>query len=626
MTYEPHDTAHRLNKTLGLYKAEWLNEAIFSLFNEPSYFDELRTHRPCVLIGGRGTGKTTVLRGLSYQGQKALSSNTTPIIDWPFYGLYYRVNTNRVTAFRGAELTEEKWASYFGHYINLIFCQQLLDFVNWFEKNANITVEISSKSLKKVAVTLGLEDIQSTDELAEEIEYLILDFEALINTVSDNPPEQISSLGAPLDALARALLSSPQLEGKQFFFLIDEFENFEDYQQRVLNTIIKHANTDYTFKIGVRELGWRQRGTLNSNELLTSPADYARISIADRLNESRFPAFAESVIRQRISSAFAGEASVISTPHQLLPSLSELEEAEILLGTDGLSRLRDRLSKIAPADVFQAAINIDPGHLYFLSYWGDNSDVSFLKNVESWIANKSEWKQKLDNHFHASLYAIRKGKRGISKHYSGWDTYVSLANGNIRYLLELVHAAFIRHVENEGTPNDPISPKSQTEAAEDIGRKNLSELEGLSVEGGKLTKLVLSIGRILQVMASDAYGHAPEVNQFHIKQDTSRSEDSNQVKQLLDQAVMHLAFVRSPGNKLMSESDTADYDYRLHPIFSPLFVFSHRKKRKFLLAEQQILGLISRPKDTIKEVLSQSNRSDDVNLPDQLSLFGSYYA
>lgn len=626
MTSELQDTAQRLSKTLGLYKAEWLSETIFSLFNEPSYFEELRTHRPCVLIGGRGTGKTTVLRGLSYQGQKALSSNTTPIKDWPFYGLYYRVNTNRVTAFRGAELTEEKWASYFGHYINLIFCQQLLDFVDWFQSNENCKVQIDYKDLKRVTITLGLEDINTLEDLVEEIEYLILDFESLINTVADNPPERISTLGAPLDALARALLTSPQLKGKQFYFLIDEFENFEDYQQRVLNTIIKHANTDYTFKVGVRELGWRQRATLNLNEQLTSPADYARISIMDRLNDARFPAFAETVIRQRISSAFSDDASVITAPQQLLPSVSELEEAEILLGTDGLTKLKDKILKIAPPDLVEAASNIEAGHLYFLNYMGGDNDDNFVENIKTWIENKSEWKHRLDNHFHASLYAIRKGKRGISKYYSGWDTYVSLSNGNIRYLLELVHAAFIRHVENGGGLHEPISPKSQTEAAEEIARKNLSELEGLSVEGGKLTKLVLSIGRILQVMASDAHGHAPEVNQFHIKQNPLAIDCSDQVKRILDQAVMHLALVRSPGNKLMSESDTADYDYRLHPIFSSLFVFSHRKKRKFLLADQQILGLISHPKDTIKEVLSQSNRSDELNLPDQLNLFGSYYA
>ena len=59
----------QLSKLFGSYKAEWLKEDIFNLFAEPSYLPELTTPRPCILVGGRGTGKTTVLRGLSYQGQ-----------------------------------------------------------------------------------------------------------------------------------------------------------------------------------------------------------------------------------------------------------------------------------------------------------------------------------------------------------------------------------------------------------------------------------------------------------------------------------------------------------------------------------------------------------------------------
>lgn len=63
----------KLDDLFGSYKAEWLNERIFRFFAEPSYFNALKSYRPCVLIGGRGTGKTTVLRGLSYQGQFALN-------------------------------------------------------------------------------------------------------------------------------------------------------------------------------------------------------------------------------------------------------------------------------------------------------------------------------------------------------------------------------------------------------------------------------------------------------------------------------------------------------------------------------------------------------------------------
>lgn len=616
--------AKRLNKVLGLYKAEWLNGTLFSLFNEPAYFEQLKTQRPCVLIGGRGTGKTTVLRGLSYQGQLALEG-AQPVKDWPYYGLYYRVNTNRVTAFRGSGLSEDQWSVYFGHYINLSFCQLLLEFAIWFEEQIGESIQLSEREFRKINATLSTEGITNIPELAEEIELLILDFEASVNTITDNPPTNVSALGAPLDAIAEALAGSIQISGKQFFFLIDEFENFEDYQQRVLNTIIKHANSNYTFKIGVRELGWRQRATLNQHEQLTSPADYARISIAEWLNDDRFPSFATAVIKNRLSSVHE-DSSPIMEPQQLLPALSELQEAELLLDKEVTSKLLNKLKNKISKEEFEEASKIKPGHLYFLSYMaGDAQDDDFVEHVKSWLQAPTSWRQKIDNHFYSSIFSIRKGKRGIQKYYCGWDIFTSLANGNIRYLLELVHAAFLRHIENGGEPNQPISFLSQTEAAAAVGRKNLSELEGLSVDGGKLTKLVLGLGRILQVMASDPKGHAPEVTQFHITQTTALNTDEN-VKRYLDQAVMHLAFVRSPGNKLMSESDTQEYDYRLHPIFAPLFVFSHRKKRKFAIAATPFLGLVERPREAIRDILAQSGRNDQEMIPDQLQLFGSFYA
>ena len=56
---KPMTLEHKLRKLddlFGSYKAEWLNERIFRFFAEPSYFNALKSYRPCVLIGGRGTG------------------------------------------------------------------------------------------------------------------------------------------------------------------------------------------------------------------------------------------------------------------------------------------------------------------------------------------------------------------------------------------------------------------------------------------------------------------------------------------------------------------------------------------------------------------------------------------
>ena len=69
------------SELFGSYKAEWLKERIFDLFTEPSYFPELAAASPSVLLGGRGTGKTTVLRCMSYEGRFALAKNDPQSID-----------------------------------------------------------------------------------------------------------------------------------------------------------------------------------------------------------------------------------------------------------------------------------------------------------------------------------------------------------------------------------------------------------------------------------------------------------------------------------------------------------------------------------------------------------------
>jgi hypothetical protein len=63
----------------------------------------------------------------------------------------------------------------------------------------------------------------------------------------------------------------------------------------------------------------------------------------------------------------------------------------------------------------------------------------------------------------------------------------------------------------------------------------------------------------------------------------------------------------------------------IHPIFSPFFEFSHRKKRKLVLSEVDLLGLVHDSSKTIQAILARNNRTLDEPLPEQLSLFKGYY-
>ena len=620
-----NETLKELNKLFGSYRAEWLKDNIFNLFAAPYYFAELQGVRPCVLQGGRGTGKTTLLRGLSYQGQYAFHSNDIQLFDEvDFIGIYHRVNTNHVRAFVGEELNEVQWQRVFAHYFNIMVCKEILCFVKWHSEKTNTDQELSEFSCRLIAKSINIEQACiNIDSLLEALDLCMYEFQSSVNNIGDNYSSlKLSMSGDPIVIVTEHVLSLKQFKGKVFYILLDEYENFTDYQQKMVNTLIKHSTDSYTFKIGVRELGWRIKHTLNSDELLYDPADYVLINIEEKLtegNNSYFSEFARNVCQQRISQLFTDDQAV---EYNIVKALGELsiEDEAILL--DVRNHDYYKKYKSLPQKLQDLTSNLSPLFCFFITLWGEIHNEGLEDNVEKYIQNPKQWKTRYDNYSYETLFKIRKGKVGIQKYYSGWNTYVKLANGNIRYLMQLIYLAYEKHLNSNEDLFQQVSPKNQTLAAQEVGKKNLMELEGLWRDGSKLTKLLLSFGRIFNVLASEEIKSAPEQNQFAFDKEISKES-----KEILDAAVMHLALVRIPGNKFSSYSESKEYMYTLHPIYSPYFVFSYRKKRKISINDEDFQGIIKEPKYFIKSILQKNNVSSISysELPSQLSLFEDFY-
>jgi len=620
----------QLSELFGSYKAEWLRERIYELYREPSYFPELTTSRPCILIGGRGTGKTTVLRGLSYPGQFALAGGrASSIAAWRWFGLYYRVNTNHVTAFRGPELNDDQWTPLFAHYFNTVLCELILEFLAWYELHTGSAVELRKQDCQRIAASLHLQAAQDHRELREYLIDSKIGFEAYVNNVVDGQRPPLSLEEAPIDLLCRAIVSLSSFEKKPFFFLIDEYENFLDYQQQVVNTLIKHASDVYSFKIGVRELGWRCHSTLNANEQLVHPADYARINIAEKLSGPAFDRFALDVCSHRLARLHMDGKEIIRDVAVVFPSLSEEDEAARLGVEDQATLIRKNLLRQLGPKECTLAEALKPLEVCFLQFWARAQKSTVEQVFREAMSDPAGWKTRYKNYKYPLLFTLRRRKRGIRKYYAGWGVFTQLAAGNIRYVLELVDQCFHAQFNETQALSEPISAEIQTKVAQRVGSMSLAELEGLSVNGAQLTKLLLALGRVFQVMAADPEGHAPEVNQFEIVADEGPAQDeacAAAVNDLLNSAVMHLALVRFAGNKLGDVGDTKDFDYMIHPIYCPLFVFSYRQKRKMGLRPETVLGLIQRPKQTIRSVLAEHNRSTrEDDLPEQLLLFEKFY-
>lgn len=626
MSTETHrDAVEKLSQLFGSYKAEWLRESMFELFSEPTYFPELTTRRPCVLIGGRGSGKTTVLRCLSYEGRHALAGNSE-IDEWTYYGFYHRVNTNRVTAFKsGNEGEIGEWRRLFSHYVNLLLCAEVVNFLVWHAGTMSHCDQLSKRSCQRIARTLCVREANTIFDLRDGIEESCDEFESYINNIGSETPPKLSMQGAPVDIIFDELVKLPHFSDKAFFFLIDEYENFLDYQQIIMNSLIKHSGKNYTFKLGVRELGWRVRETHNPNEFLTSPADYVRIDISERLSDNVFSQFARDVCSARFKKLEEMGVKIAGDVDVMLPSLSDDQEAELL----GVDVIADEVRhEVRGSDIHLKAIEgMTPLQVYFIKYWSDGHGCSCIDVIDEYIASGKLFHDRYSEYKFASLFTIRRKRSGIVKYFCGFDVYVALASKNIRYFLELVDQSLLFSLREGGSLLKPVSPRVQTAAAQYVGKKNLSELEGLSVHGAQLTKLLLGLGRIFGVMASKSEGHAPEVNQFKLNRRYSVEEDSASVRVegLIKAAIMHLALVSFPGNKLKDEGETRDKAFQPHPIFAPYFVFSHKKGVDFKLEDSDIIGLVETPRSTIKKILRANNRDDDEYIPEQLHLFEGYY-
>ncbi len=623
------DIISELTKTFGSFRAENLGDQLFSFYTTPDYFPKLVTPIPCLLQGGRGTGKTTVLKSLSFEGQYRLANQDFNKFDQNSYvGIYYKLETGLVSAFSGAGKTDSFWQQIFAHFMNLQLCKQICEFAVWYENKQNSTLLLDLHLLQVFCISIGIDRQEDIRAVLFKLDLEIAKLESDINYASDAETSKQIVIGAPTRRLVKLLRGTIELKDKTFYFLLDEYENLRNYQQATLNTFIKQSDIELTFKIGIRELGFKTRHTLNEQEQLVDPADYVLIDIATGLDEREFESFSRQVLEHRFDELRINFPLIPQTIPELFEELSEEEEA-VKLGADDIAKevtkILSRHCSNPQKKLLKHFSSRDYSLMKFLAGENFNNELAIYNVFLDAINDPNGWRNKINNYGYAALFSIRRKKVGISKYYCGWKTFVMLSAGNIRYLLQLVINSLITHAKEDKQLDQKISPKCQTNVAMEVGKKNLMELEGLSTQGAQLMKLVLGMGQVLHEMAIQGEGHAPEITQFEMAYSKSTKKMGIEVSEMLNNAVMHLALLRTSGTKLGSPGATKDFDYMLHPIFAPFFVYSHRKKRKFTISPDDLLGIIDSPPKAIKRILAKQNRETSNEISDQLKLFGGYY-
>src|SRR5438045_6900917 len=103
-------------------RTEELGSDVYQHFVVPPFFDKLDVRvarKPKLFIGGRGCGKTMLLRYLSHQSTFSSQRQVIPDDALEHIGLYWRVDTQFAAVMNERGVPEDVWGSAFNHLIAL---------------------------------------------------------------------------------------------------------------------------------------------------------------------------------------------------------------------------------------------------------------------------------------------------------------------------------------------------------------------------------------------------------------------------------------------------------------------------------------------------------------------------
>jgi hypothetical protein len=644
----------RIHRLLASNRTEEIGYEVWKEYVLPPFFAELTigdTRKPRVIIGGRGCGKTMLLRYLSHE---STFSRSRPSIDTEalsHIGLYWRSDTQFASLMQHRGVPDDIWEAAFAHLAAVVLGIEILrslESIGQSSCDAICEEEVRSIDLGRLnAYGGGIP--ASVCKLREYLEDRLAEFESWANNVRAKAPP----LFLPGPAFLKRLIALvqqqiPQLQSAVFFVYIDEYENLAEYQQRAVNTWMKHSEPPLIFNAAMKRNGFKTQSTAGS-ESLSAVHDYRPFDLEDFDLESEFPVFAAEILLLRLKladidvpaidpeqlrdadrlsdrKAPAYVRAILGALNSILPALTQREMAsQVLADSTLISRLEARIQKglerrgesstsavLFLKEGFPEASIIVPALLSRDSLPVRSVTEEFA-NLTAGAPNRftgpTNW---IHNNFVGCYLQLFDGLGRPCPLYSGFDTYCYMARGNLRHFLELCFKALSRADEPDVSSGTVISIEKQSEAARQVSADLLPEIRSFGPQGNNLHTFVLRLGSLFSLSQQSPSQSEPERTHFAILGGEAELEES--ASSFLAEAVKWSVLFEMKGTKKKSASEAEGIEYVLNPIYSPYFHISYRKRRKLDLAPSEIQTVISGEYPAVRKLLKDFQRRWSVDL------------
>lgn len=571
------------------------------------------TGKPLVVEGGRGSGKTMFFRCNSWR-QKILEykKNNTSLTNFldneEFIGIYYRVDTTFVSSMRERE--ENNWGAIFETYLGICILKEILDFLMVLDTSMNL----DENSLAQFSKTFSKKLVTSSE--VDSIESFIIACDTCLDIIEDkiNGSETLSVLRcinvnrfiSDICIYTSKLLNYDNLLFKVF---IDEYETLQEYQQKIINTLIKHSTLPVIYNIGLRPHGMKTSETISKTETIEAPHDYELLPLG--FDQEHYPEILKLICQKRIALGKEQGKIPASAPeniefylgnYSIDTELRRIEKSKTEIVH--INKLRNLIRKRGEEEgctseeieLFCQKLCDDAPILnsrihYALLCKKTKYTPSLKELFEAFIAKSSRYYDWVHNRKNGAIYLLCKETKR-HKMYFGFDVFSALSSNIVRYFLELCEQSFKIAFLNGYDWNSPISEEIQTEAARYVSEYKIVDITGYEPFGNRLRIFVQYLGKIFYRLHTDedtTLGE-PEPNHFYTK-DLSLQD---YYKSIIASAVMcNVLQEGETTKKKQSKLSPETVDYYLNKIYVPYFGISYRNQRKVLLSVEILESLLS---------------------------------
>lgn len=599
------------------------------------------TGKPLVVEGGRGSGKTMFFQCNSWRQVllkiKKDHLSISRVLDTNgFIGIYYRVDTSFVSAM--CDQKGVNWSAIFETYFGICILKELLELMieivghiecNQLEIDGFVSL-FSKKIYPNSKVTTLVDFLNETNLYFDFIEDTINGFENI---------EKIRLIKAHryINDMCAAII---KIFNKDLLFkiFIDEYETLQEYQQKIINTLIKHSTLPVVFNIGLRPHGMKTRCTISSTETIETPHDFEKILLGIERSDN-YSSVLKEICQKRIQLGKEENKIPIDASEDIeyyLDNYSLDYELKHLASRSHIGKLRKKIKEMGEEE----ELSQNQVEKYIKVLCDDasvlNSRIHFSlickktrftpkisELYDAYISQNNRYTDWLHNRKNGAIFLLCKESKR-DKMYFGFDAYTALSSYIVRYFLELCEQAFSIAFFNNFDWNEKISPEIQTEAARYVSEYKIVDIAGYEPYGKKLRIFVQYLGQIfykLHTSENNSLGE-PEPNHFNTKDLSLSTQD----KSLISSAIMwNVLQEGEPTKRKDSKLSPETVDYYINKIYTPYFGISYRNQRKIFLEVDILESLLSGDEEEAKKgflkffKISDSQFEDEIT--SQISLF-----